>query len=101
VTDRAKAIEDALREALVLADELRSYTHDWDWKYGEEWDKARAAIAAALAERQAGVDVDSVLPHSLFAEAMEAAECCANCAIDVFRKQRARLTDGAAAEEGE
>lgn len=23
---------------LELAQELRNYTHDWDWKYGEEWD---------------------------------------------------------------
>ena len=36
---------------LDVADDLRCYTRDWDWKYGEYWDgeieSARAALAAA------------------------------------------------------
>jgi hypothetical protein len=29
----------------ALAMDLRAYTHDWDWKYGEEWDSEMKSIA--------------------------------------------------------
>ena len=44
---RAAALARRVESALELIDDLRSYTHDWDWKYGEEWDKQRAEIAAS------------------------------------------------------
>lgn len=45
-----------LREAMVAlledAEDIRDYTHDWDWKHGARWDKdlakAREVLAAAL-----------------------------------------------------
>ena len=37
-------LREALREALEYADDLRGYTHDWDWKYGEMWDAQREAL---------------------------------------------------------
>ncbi len=44
---RLQAIVDKLLE---VGDDLRCYTHDWDWKYGEYWDKelneAREAVEA-------------------------------------------------------
>lgn len=36
-----RAGQESLRE---LVNDLRGYTHDWDWKYGEEWDAAIARI---------------------------------------------------------
>jgi len=40
----ASALRESLEKALALADDLRSYTHDWDWKYGEFWDGERQAL---------------------------------------------------------
>lgn len=33
-------------DALDLIRDLRSYTHEWDWKYGKEWDAEIAALEA-------------------------------------------------------
>jgi hypothetical protein len=44
MNDEIEELERALRDALELADDLRSYTHDWDWKYGEYWDRTRAVL---------------------------------------------------------
>ena len=38
---------------LEAAEDMRSYTHEWDWKYGDHWDNelrmARKAVDAVLA----------------------------------------------------
>lgn len=39
-----KEIKTALLTVLELIDELRGYTHDWDWKYGKDWDNDRKNI---------------------------------------------------------
>ena len=52
----------ALADAIELVDDLRCYTHDWDWKYGEDWDAARVKLSEALAKanvREAGGEVKS------------------------------------------
>lgn len=47
---RLQAIVDKLLE---VGDDLRCYTHDWDWKYGEYWDKElNEAREAAEASRE-------------------------------------------------
>lgn len=33
---------------LELADDLREYTHNWDWKYGEYWDRELNAAHEAV-----------------------------------------------------
>jgi hypothetical protein len=52
MTERCELLSaenEALRE-LVL--DLRSYTHEWDWKYGEEWDEQIALLNAAKETEQ-------------------------------------------------
>lgn len=46
-----KAVAAFRDQVLGLIDDLRSYASAWDWKYGEEWDRERAAIDAVLAAR--------------------------------------------------
>jgi hypothetical protein len=47
----AAELHERLTELLDAADDMRAYTHDWDWKYGEYWDgelaKAREATKVA------------------------------------------------------
>lgn len=42
----ARAIEalGQLDIAVDLADDLRCYTHDWDWKHGAYWDEQRLKL---------------------------------------------------------
>lgn len=43
-------------ELLEVAEDMRDYTHVWDWKYGEYWDgvleRAREAAGAAAAMQE-------------------------------------------------
>ena len=36
---KIKRLHEIIDKLLELGDDLRCYTHDWDWKYGEAWDK--------------------------------------------------------------
>ena len=43
------------RGAIVeLIDDLRSYTHDWDWKYGAFWDAEITRVRSILTALSAG-----------------------------------------------
>lgn len=44
----------AYADLLELAEELRGYTHEWDWKYGEEWNAAIARAKAVLGDEPNG-----------------------------------------------
>lgn len=37
-----------LEEAHELVADLRCYTHDWDWKYGDWWDEEITKLATAI-----------------------------------------------------
>lgn len=54
VRDENARLQAVVDELLGVADDMRIYTHDWDWKYGEYWDgvleKAREAAKAAKEE---------------------------------------------------
>ena len=44
-----KRLRELIHERLFeLVDDLRCYTHNWDWKYGEYWDKEYAEIKQLL-----------------------------------------------------
>jgi hypothetical protein len=54
--ERLQAIVDALPKLLEVAEDMRAYTHDWDWKYGEYWDNELAKAAEHAAKAQGGAD---------------------------------------------
>jgi hypothetical protein len=61
---RVCELEGQLAAALELADELRGYTHDWDWKYGADWDKQRAALnSAPAADATRCADCGGLMPE--------------------------------------
>ena len=44
-----KRLQTALSDLVDVADDLRCYTRDWDWKYGEKWDE-EIDVARAICE---------------------------------------------------
>jgi len=43
-----RRLQNQLRIAVDLADDLRGYTRDWDWKYGAEWDELRLQLPGGV-----------------------------------------------------
>ena len=48
-----------LERAIELIADLRSYTHEWDWKYGEEWDREIAALCLTSRTPTTGGEEDT------------------------------------------
>jgi len=71
VSDSHVALTAQLAAALELADDLRSYTHDWDWKYGKTWDEQRAALAAMSEKETPPLARGYLGADSLLAKAQE------------------------------
>lgn len=66
-------LEAAFQILLELAKELRGYTREWDWKYGEDWDKQLEAAEAFLKERQMSEAQLVVVEGGEFVQASDAA----------------------------
>jgi hypothetical protein len=43
-----KHLKKQIERLFELADDLRCYTHDWDWKHGAGWDREYKSIRQAL-----------------------------------------------------
>ena len=74
------------RGAIVeLIDDLRSYTHDWDWKYGAFWDAEITRVRSILTALSAGEGTNPPpCPCCGNKETERASWACAQCGYNAL-----------------